>query len=463
MDTSSLPGRVVAISIDEQHTSLRLVETVGEAGDYVALSHSWGKSRPLVTLTANIKAFKEDISLDHLPNTFRDAVSITKELGFQYLWIDSLCIIQDSPEDWAVQSLHMASIYAGATITICATGSSSDEDGIFVTRSSVYQPLDNDTGLRDTRACATATAVVSLSSGKSSKLSFFPQRINDGGVGFLNHAIDPVTQDPLNSRAWAFQERILSPRKLMFGGDQMYWECKEVLFSEDGVRGRPNILLVEQVLNSETKQTGRERRKNGWPSIVTAYSERQLTYLTDKMPALAGLAEEIGLATSSKYYAGVWSSHLWQDLLWHVHLEPEVKPAGYTYVEDFKAYQEQYHGPIPLASEQKTHPWLDVLERWREIVTPDCPPLGHDTEVRMLRQTYDVGKVSKSGSVPKRTRPYVAPTWSFASIDAPVTYSYTKDDGLGIVAECIDVRTELAGPNEYGHIKNGSLTIKVGY
>ncbi len=222
---SVLPKSVLAITGTRERMSVHLLETEGQPGDYVALSHSWGKGRPLVTTTRNIEDFRREIPFDDLPRTFRDAVSITNELRFCYLWIDSLCIIQNSPDDWAEQSMCMAAIYAGSNITIFAAGSSSDEEGIFLTRSEIYNPPDNDTGLGDARPPAIATAAVKLSSGQTSQLTFFPQRINDGGLGTLTFPLDPITQDPLSSRAWAFQERILWPRKLMYGHDQMVGLC----------------------------------------------------------------------------------------------------------------------------------------------------------------------------------------------------------------------------------------------
>ncbi|KAK5175898.1 uncharacterized protein LTR77_001038 [Saxophila tyrrhenica] len=457
---ASLPARVLEISGDGGTMTVRLFETESQISSYTALSHCWGKGRPLITTTQNINELKTNIPLDSLPKTFSDAVVITHTLGLRYLWVDRLCIIQDSPEDWAVQSMRMASIYADANITICASGSISDEDGVFIPRSTVYQPLDNDTGVRDTRFSAMAAATVSLSSGQTSRLTFFPQRITDGGLGTLGNPLDPVTSDPLNLRGWVVQERILSPRKLMYGRDQMYWECERSLYSEDDSRGKPSTALIEQIVDRERNQTGRARRKSGWPKLVTAYSEGRLTYLSDKFPALAGLASTIGEGTSAQYYAEVWSSHLWQDLLWHAHTEPEATPFGFSSVEDFEAYLQRYPDNNSTPGSDRTNPWLEVLEKWRWVVTPGCPPLPHDTEVGTIRHNDDMGEISKTGFTLKRPTAYVAPSWSFASVDAPVKYTYHEDAGLDVVANCINIQTELPGPNKYGHVKSGSLTIR---
>lgn len=458
---SLLPDRVIAIDTDGDTMALRLVETRREPRKYVALSHSWGRGPRMILTTTNIDSMKQNMPFSEMPKTFQDAVVITKRLGLQYLWIDSLCIIQDSPSDWATQSMLMASIYAGATLTICATGSSSDDEGVLLSRSAVYNPPDYTAGIRDMRTSAVAAASVKTSSGQLSRLTFFPQRSNDGGVHTLPSPLDPVSQDPLNTRAWAFQERILSPRKLMYGEDQLYWECTMSLFSEDGSRGQTTTPLMFNIINSEKAQSGRERRRNGWPRLVAAYSQGRLTYQSDKFTALAGLASEIGNATSATYYAGVWSSHLWSDLLWHVHLETESSPAGYTFVEDFRAYEEKYHGPIPVSDPEQLHPWVDQSEKWRRVVCPQTEPLPSDTKVRELRRNADFGEMSKSGFTLARAKTYVAPTWSFGSVDAPVTYPYAEDPGLGTVAYCRSIRTELDGQTEYGRLKGGSVALKV--
>src|SRR5436305_14453620 len=93
---SRLPTRVVDVTYKDP----RIVESQGESGLYVALSHCWGKSKIPVTDTPNLLERKKGIQFQSLPKTFQDAIVVTRRLGYQYLWIDSLCIVQDSHRDW---------------------------------------------------------------------------------------------------------------------------------------------------------------------------------------------------------------------------------------------------------------------------------------------------------------------------------------------------------------------------
>ena len=449
-----LPPRVISIGEDKVNIKLKLIEANGAVGKYVALSHCWGLGQHTTTTTSNIDQFRHHIPFDDLPKTFRDAIKATAKFGYDYVWIDSLCIIQDSPSDWEIQSMSMADVYANATLTICAAASSSDEEGVFIPRPPAYSPLGQEYGLRDTRSIAIATAAVNVSSGQKSSLSFFPQTIYEWKTLDLDYPLDPIQFDPLCSRAWTFQERILAPRKLLYGLDQLYWECKRCLLSEDGTRGSSSVRLLEQVLNSEVNDV--DRLTKGWPSLVAAYSKGELTYAADKLPALAGLAARIGDATKDRYYAGIWGKYLWSDLMWHVSDGVGWTPFGFTFVEDVKALMKERGEELLEEATGDEHPWIEELSKWRNIVTPGCPPPDSAFEVR--DRLVDDGPAPSAKSM--RHVNYVAPTWSFASVTGRIGYTYSQV--VDVVAECVDIRVELDNLNPYSRVKGGSLTLKVG-
>jgi hypothetical protein len=101
---TKLPLRVIDVgdlsSRNKPNDSVKLCETHEETGKYVCLSHCWGNAQLVKTLTNNIEGMKRGIALASLPKTFQDAVLMTRRLGIRYLWIDSLCIIQDDGDDW---------------------------------------------------------------------------------------------------------------------------------------------------------------------------------------------------------------------------------------------------------------------------------------------------------------------------------------------------------------------------
>jgi hypothetical protein len=101
-ETSELPKRVVDVGIDDN--TVRLVEPIGETDTYIRLSHCWGLEQIITTTGATIDYRKGGIVWSDLSQTFQDAIILTWRLGFRYIWIDSLCIIQDSAEDWQIES-----------------------------------------------------------------------------------------------------------------------------------------------------------------------------------------------------------------------------------------------------------------------------------------------------------------------------------------------------------------------
>lgn len=126
-----LPSRVLDVEV-EPKDNVRLVECSAETkGRYISLSHSWGVLKTLRTTRVSYKNHAAGISLDSLPRTFLDAVVISRYLGIRYLWIDSLCIIQDDEDDWARESGRMKDVYSNAYLVVAANHANSSEEGCF--------------------------------------------------------------------------------------------------------------------------------------------------------------------------------------------------------------------------------------------------------------------------------------------------------------------------------------------
>jgi hypothetical protein len=109
----------------------------GVRGQYLALSHCWGKIRILTTRSDNIQQHGKEISMTALSRTFQDAVILTRQLGVKYLWIDSLCIVQDSREDWELESIVMNEYYKNTYLTIVASYAQDGSVGCFQTRNAL--------------------------------------------------------------------------------------------------------------------------------------------------------------------------------------------------------------------------------------------------------------------------------------------------------------------------------------
>jgi len=202
-DLDFVPTRLLDVGVADSDM-IRLVEQSHyDHGPtrYLALSHRWGPPQDhqtFCTYTTNILQFRERIPVSDLPRTFGDAVNVTRGLGVRYLWIDSLCIIQDDPHDWNVESKLMEQVFSSAYITLSASCSRGTSDGFL-------KP-------RHDRQCVTARA-----------------QVEDKPWYYICDAIDDFRHDvdegELSKRAWVLQERALSRRSIYFSQAQSYWEC----------------------------------------------------------------------------------------------------------------------------------------------------------------------------------------------------------------------------------------------
>lgn len=226
------------------------------------------------------------------PRTIQDAIIITRKLIVRYLWVDALCILQGTDEDakldWQKESPGMREVYGNAFLTIVAASAGTVHEGIFSTRKPPDPPHYRLTY----------------------SLEYTPGRDGHVFVGFEEKIRDPI-KEPLYHRAWTLQERILSPRALIYTRDQVCWECGSSKWSESGDLTSP---IGSTRLRSQPDSID-------WSVIVRDYSSRNLTYSMDKLPALSGLANEICERTGDEYLAGLWKNSLYDHLLWcHQHM-----------------------------------------------------------------------------------------------------------------------------------------------
>ncbi|KAL0265032.1 hypothetical protein SLS55_000989 [Diplodia seriata] len=130
-----LPTRVIDVGLNKETASPRLVATEGQTGSYIALSHCWGNSVNHVLTKERVRGFERGIELDKLTRTFTHAVYLARELGIRWLWIDALCIIQDSDRDWHREALKMAKVYENAVMVLSAASGPDSSSGMEFKRS----------------------------------------------------------------------------------------------------------------------------------------------------------------------------------------------------------------------------------------------------------------------------------------------------------------------------------------
>lgn len=315
----ALPRRLLDLSGTK---SIKLTEKVSSKARFACLSHCWGSTVPLRTTSHNIHKHQRKIKWDMLPRTFQDAVFLSRKLGIQYLWIDSLCIVQDDASDWDQESAKMASIYRNAFITLAASRASHSSEGLFS-----KAPASN---IGCTFTCESPDGIEAPLCIRRQ-----PLHLPDADSAVNVETSKYHQYHPLATRGWAFQERLLSRRIVHFGHAEIVWECSRIAQCEcssfvevessrswskityagmfDGpkyaVRNAKN--LVRSLRNPEHATTA-----SRWQSLVQEYTWNKLTFEKDIFPAFSGMARHMSDKRKGGYLAGVWEDNILPDLLW---------------------------------------------------------------------------------------------------------------------------------------------------
>lgn len=360
-----LPSRLIYVHPDaDNEPVLRCRQDIKPGTKYVALSHCWGEPEhwPECLTTAETLCDRmNNIAWATIPPTFRDAISFTRRLGLEYIWIDSVCIIQHDKEDWETESVLMKSVYSNAFLTLAAVASHDNRGGLF-------RPPDDQNSLQ----------LLSIR-WKGSEQQLFAYFSSVDGYDSLSSHLDTVPKRsgshaahfPLLTRAWAFQERLVSRRTLLFGKGQLLLECcLGRVFEGYGPEAPPTAqpLTTRRLHNSDEGRNVIRRRLAEavanpsveeiavlWRDLVDIYSSMSLTMPKDRLPAISAVAQKLqAVCPLDTYFCGVWRQSFHEHVLW-------MPGRGYERLI-----------PLPVAADQ----------------------------------------------------PYVAPSWSWASYPAPVHFEY---------------------------------------
>jgi hypothetical protein len=349
------PSRLV--STNRNFTRVVLRNELEGCPAYATLSHCWGKAKFDTLKIHNLDTFREQIPEKALSQTFKDAIIIAQEFGIPYIWIDSLCIVQDDKDDWTREAASMSTVYGGSTLNIAASGASDGTQGCFF------------------KSTPTIQCRVSI---KCSSRTILYQCIPRG-----TYDID-LMRMPLMKRGWALQERILPPRTLHFTSTQLFWECYENVACEMFPQGTPEFLREDYLWSSFFHK--KPLTRSMWSSMVSRYSGCDLTLAEDKLTAISGLAHIIQSETEDEYVAGMWRKDLEVQLCWYI-----------------------------------------------------------------LR-----------GRKYRKTAPYIAPTWSWASLDdvvrVPADFYYqttARDDFVNV----LDIQLQPAGTDPLGQLASANLRL----
>lgn len=317
-----LPTRLLYLT----DCGMRLVEPGVQTGYYAALSHCWGSANgDWCTTAETLPQHLQLISLDELPQNFKDAVKITRELGLDYLWIDSLCIIQGDEKDWGSQSSKMADVYGNARVTIAATAASHSHEGFLFKRKPAKQLVGRLWGEDET------TYYARIPSAESTLYS-----------------------SPLYKRGWILQEMVLSNRVVHFARDQLFWHCRSTMKSEDGF---VNQNRGSTFLGFDSAESARR----SWWSWAEDYSRRKLSKASDRYAALAGLTTVFRDGTKLTPKAGLWEQDVHFGLLWcsqTVYIDGADTPAPANPASPSWSWL-SINRPIRTLTPRNAHRWKD--------------------------------------------------------------------------------------------------------
>lgn len=306
---------------------------------YACLSHCWGQRQdPIKTLSNTINDFKSEIPWEKLSKTFQDAVDICRRLNIDYLWIDSLCILQDNKEDWEEESVKMADIYEHAFITVAATKSTDGSGGCY-----------ND---RDPKYISCGTVI----EGSVYVRKEMPPMI---------HTSD-IEEWPLLDRGWVFQEMYLSKRVLHFGHQEVIWQCLSCSESESD----------NQFYSTHARMGFLDGLLDRWQNLINHYSGLTLSRENDKLAALAAISQRAAQTRSAedRFLAGLWQNTLLQDLTWEAYHD--------FHRDDPPEKRIECIVPSWSWASVKTRVWWPVLRqgyqplKCTQLVTIDMKPIG---------------------------------------------------------------------------------------
>lgn len=320
-ESKVLPTRLIRINKSgNADISANLCETkdLVSGALYTTLSHCWGSEVVFKLLQSNLDALKQDIPIKRLPKVFQDAMYVSIEIGICYIWIDSLCIIQDSKdgEDWTNEAMRMGDVYTYGEFNIAATGYKDGSSGLFSEREA---PL---------RIYPLVPLKCAVRGEHGSKHSFDGIYVNFRPFEFDSQ----ITGGPLNHRAWVAQERILSPAVLHFTPEQVWWECSRLIANEGFSPGRDKWKSTEKspagIIRSLNPESNREDIYSFWRNFISYYAGAELTFEQDRLPAAAGIASVIGELIDDNLIAGIWEGDLIRSLVMERHATASSIPSA---------------------------------------------------------------------------------------------------------------------------------------
>ena len=397
--SNALPTRLVDVgSLDEPATcQLFLPGESSNRVEYLTLSHKWGGAIVYKLTKATLESMLQGIGLNDLPLTFQHAILITRNLGYRYLWIDSLCIIQDDVDDWAFESTTISRIYSNCVLTNASLWGDNSHSGCYVER----DPLTTE----DCRIGEWKHGEVLV-------------RSNDKQRG---QSLGSVKPKSLLDRAWVLQERFLSPRTLYYGPWELLWECGEHSSSErnpgntfslhydDTIRKRFRIMKNSPDVDLNKSHDKPELRSiyNIWTDIRANYWSSRLTHHSDSLVAISGITTWIQERSGMQFVCGLCKDFFLCELLWKVNngdvTSRSTLSPTWSWASVKGAQLTSLYDPSKYSKTPTFHTWLESIDdpfSMNKSHQPKGVHLGGPLLYGTLKRDKNGDFITKDGRLP---------------------------------------------------------------
>ena len=396
---------------------------------YVALSYVWGQGRelPYTTKLSNIMTHRKHGGLEkclpRLPQVIQDAIVLVRRLGMRYIWVDSLCIVQNSNRSWNLNASVMDLIYGNAALTVCAADGNDSSAGLmamYPTKHNVHQAK---------KTCAPGVRLM---------VSRPPE------IG--------IRASKWDNRAWTFQERLLSKRCLIFSEGRVYFQCQSTGMSEDIFADRKGAGWSLDLIHAPLQMLRELSRRAFWVYVecVKLYTSRDLTKPEDILAAFTGLCNLMEMSVQAPFVFGLPTSHFDLALLW----EPtnalgrrriSNKEADNEKVDGEKANQQMNSKKGGKEARDAKFPswswcgWMDTTMEYKSGIVEGCLTNVHEWLTKHtwihwyvrdgrgnLRPLWDGKKSTEDNSTEKRWKGYRS---GHSDVRVPVPGSHGNTEG----------------------------------
>ncbi|KAM0812071.1 putative Heterokaryon incompatibility domain-containing protein [Seiridium cardinale] len=425
-----LPTYVVDVGLDHDAACVKIVRSYGANGSYIALSYCWGGPQHMQLTNKTLKSFQQGLTVSRLPKTLRDAITVTRQLGHRYLWVDALCIVQDDQNSKQLELGKMSQTYKNSFVTIQPSVSKNADEGFLNLRTPPPPPA----------------RLIFQDSPETGKLPVYARTLEL-----------PPRLTHTSERAWIFQESVLPPRLLSYTASQVFISCREQRQSEDRIQSALSQIspylyrdIRPDLYNAKSGEPDAVRASalKSWYSMISLhYSPRLHSVSEDRLGALAAYAQEVHRPIGGNYLAGLWDVDLLKGLGWRrvkktLELAIPYRAPSWSWA----AYDGQiaWWGPERRAKSPNLHFQPRVVEAWTDFIGES--QYGACRDGRLVLETL-VGSASALEVFKGMKREFIMATEDgteevcqglFDTIEATKTFTcaiMTQSRGLLLVAD----------------------------